>query len=192
MNDDATSKTSGPVMLATSKVLDPGPTRIGSLGKNVTLPRTVQLNVLIAGVICAVPGAVVGVILSQIIGGFSMIVLGALAGGFVGYVLVSWSPFQNESLVRFFTVQARTRTDRIETDCEGQGQEGLDRSDDTAICPSCYLEVEIDEYGDCKEHKIQRRFFVGICQLPRLIQGPVQIRGNAVEVDPHPQTQGSG
>lgn len=180
--DGKEKEPSGPVMLAATRVLHPGPVRIGSLSKNVTLPRTVQLNVVLAGAFCAVPGLVVGLMFGQIAGGWSTAILGALAGAFIGKILVTWSPYEKESLARFFTVVTKNRKGRIEVDCAGAGEFGIDRSDDTAVCPSCYREVEVRPDGAVRPHTVLRRFYIGICQLPSTIRGEITVQAAAVDL----------
>lgn len=167
-------------MLALTSLLRAGPTRIGSLGNHVQLPRAVRLNVIIAGAICAIPGLAFGAVIGQFIGGITMVVLGAAAGAGIGYVLVSWSPYRGETLIGWATVRAQARGGRIAGACAGVGAEGIDRSDDMAFCPRCHSERPVDPDGRMKEHETFRRFYVGVCQIVDVDEGPVTMYQSAV------------
>lgn len=182
MADGNHKEPSGPVMLAATRVLHPGPVRIGSLSKNVTLPRTVQLNVILAGAVCAVPGLLFGMLVGQFVGGWTVAILCALAGAFVGKLAVTWSPYEKESMTRFVSVVAQNRKGRIEVDCVGAGQIGEDRSDDVAVCPSCLREVPIRPDGAVRPHTVNRRFYIGICQLRETIRGDITVEAAAVDL----------
>lgn len=97
-------------MLCATKVLKPGPARIGSIGGGITLPRTVPVPVLIAGGI----GFTLGVAFGLVILGsfFTALTTGAL-GAAAGWVAVSYSPLRGESLGRWAGLEVTARLRRV-------------------------------------------------------------------------------
>jgi hypothetical protein len=93
-------------MLVATQVLRKQETRIGKLGQNFTLPRTVKLSTAIACGIGAFLGAIFGIVAS----GASMrgIALGMVFGAIAGYVFVTYSPMRNESLMTWLGLAAKS------------------------------------------------------------------------------------
>ena len=105
MSDNDSSEVRGPVMIAATKIIKPPPARIGSIGGNITLPRTVEVRKLAAGGV----GAGVGVMLSAAFGSLQFVLFGAIIGGFVGVALMSWSPSKGETFLQWIGVNAVAR-----------------------------------------------------------------------------------
>lgn len=182
MATDDEQASAGPAMLVCTRLLRPGPARIGSLGKNVHLPRSVQVNVLIAGAIMMVPGLIVGVILSKIAGGITTIVVGAAAGAFAGYMMVSWSPYRRESLVKYAAVTLQSRQGRVTLTCDGVGERAADVTADVGTCRTCRQEVPVKPDGTTKRHEIRRKVFVGLCPLPEVVVGEVTLTPSMLDL----------
>lgn len=170
-------------MLVCTSLLRPGPARIGSLGKNVHLPRSVQVNVAIATVLTAIPGLIAGSVLTQLVGGgITTIAVGGATGAMLGYVLVSWSPYRRESLLRVLQVVAASRQGRVSLLCDGVGHRASDVTADVGTCPSCQQEVPVKPDGTTKRHDIRRKVYVGLCPLPEVIVGEVTMVPSMIDL----------
>ena len=100
----------GPLMIVATEALTPPKVRIGHIGGNFTLPRTVPLASLIAGA-C---GALVGFLFALVVDpGLTFMVFGIVIGGAAGVAAVTMSPLKGESLSRWLGLQLRTRRQRI-------------------------------------------------------------------------------
>lgn len=95
----------GAAMVCATKIMNPGQIRIGRIGQQFTLPRTVPVRSLFAIAI----GAVVGVLFGRAIGGDSWVVSVAICS-MLGWGVVTYSPLQNESLMKWFELKIRNRT----------------------------------------------------------------------------------
>lgn len=95
----------GPVMLCATEILRPPPARVGSIGGGITLPRTVPLK----GLIAAVSGAFVGLLLTVWSGNIRVISVGIAVFGSLAVMSTNVSPLPGESL---FTWAALTVTRR--------------------------------------------------------------------------------
>lgn len=105
----------GPAMLAATNMLKPPPAVIGSLNKDITLPRTVRLTTLIAVII----GAAFGFLIAFIVfgPGLNALMYGPVLGGAAGWTTVSLSPLNGESLATWLGLQINgTRNRRLYVD----------------------------------------------------------------------------
>ncbi|MEV5751307.1 hypothetical protein AB0L00_26090 [Actinoallomurus sp. NPDC052308] len=109
MSDEA-EDLSGPVMLAATNMLKPPPAVIGSVNKEITLPRTIKLTTLLAVGIGAVLGFVTSLFLFGV--GMNALIYGPTVGGIVGWTLVSFSPLRGESLAMWLGLQANSARKR--------------------------------------------------------------------------------
>ncbi len=102
-------------MLAATNMLKPPPAVIGSLNKEITLPRTVRLTTLIAVVIGAAAGFLIAFF---VLGpGLNALMYGPVLGGAAGWATVNLSPLQGESLATWLGLQINgTRTRRLYVD----------------------------------------------------------------------------
>jgi hypothetical protein len=99
-------------MLVATEALKPPELRIGKIGENFTLPRTVRVASLVAGGAGGFTGVVfvsvfVGMTLSGVLYGF---ILGAL----LGTALISYSPLRGESLGRWAMLRFKARRRRVD------------------------------------------------------------------------------
>lgn len=101
----------GPVMLCATRVLKAPPARIGHIVGNVTLPRTVEIRVLIASVL----GAIGLFAIATPIVGLSLrsAMMSMIFGGFAGAASMKISPLQGETLFRWIGLEARSRVGRL-------------------------------------------------------------------------------
>lgn len=100
----------GPVMLVATEALRPPKLRIGKLGNNVTLPRTVPVASLLAGA----AGALLSVLIFTSIVGWSVakVAYSGVVGATIGVVLVTYSPLRGESLLKWFGLKVRSSRNR--------------------------------------------------------------------------------
>lgn len=103
-DEEHSQEPSGPLMIAATKILRAPPTRISSLGA-FTLPRSIAVRTAAIVVACAIPGALVGLIILKLQG----FMFGAIAGGMVGYVMATWSPVKGETLFQYLGAAGQTR-----------------------------------------------------------------------------------
>ena len=101
-------------MLVATDSLKAPELRIGTLGENITLPRTVRAASLVAAGV----GGFAGMVLSTIVLGMSIQTLsyGAILGGLVGTGLISYSPLKGESLGRWVLLKLKARRQRTTRD----------------------------------------------------------------------------
>lgn len=100
---DEDDRVRGPSMLAVTNMLKPPPAVIGSINKEITLPRTIKLTTL---AVVAV-GAVAGFLLSLFLFGAGLyaLIYGPAIGGGLGWGAVNFSPLQGESLAKWLGLQ---------------------------------------------------------------------------------------
>lgn len=103
--DRVSDRPRGPVMIAATDIMRPPPTRIGKIGGNITLPRTVPLKAAVAALV----GALVGLFFAFPIAGIGLnaLIWGGIVGGAAGVVAVTWSPLRGESLLRWLGLNVR-------------------------------------------------------------------------------------
>jgi hypothetical protein len=89
-------------MLAATSVLKPPPARVSRLGPGIKLPRTVEIKTL---AICSVLFTVFAA-LTWAMFGFSLqrILIGGVLGAIVGWLLVTYSPLEGETLGKWFSL----------------------------------------------------------------------------------------
>ncbi|MEV5709694.1 hypothetical protein [Actinoallomurus sp. NPDC052274] len=110
MSEEAVEDMRGPVMLAATNMLKPPPAVIGSINREITLPRTIKLTTLLAVGIGAVLGFVAALF---IVGaGIDALIYGPTLGGGVGWIVVSFSPLRGESLAKWLGLQANSARKR--------------------------------------------------------------------------------
>lgn len=101
----STQDVRGPVMLSATRIMKPGPARVGRLFGDVTLPRTVELPTLAAGA----TGAVLGLVIGLVFGGLRAALYGATIFGALGVFLVTYSPLEGESMARWLGLTLRSK-----------------------------------------------------------------------------------
>jgi hypothetical protein len=105
----------GPPMLILTNALKSPKVRVGHIGGNITLPRTIPLTSLLVGGGGAAFGILVGF---AIIGGVGPSVYCAVLGGAAGVGAVTWSPLKGESLLKWLGLRANTRRKALTMDGE--------------------------------------------------------------------------
>lgn len=114
MSDEA-PRVRGPVMLVATNMMRPPPTRIGKIGKDFVLPRTIPVLSLIGGVI----GSIFGLMIGLLFGSFQGILMGILFGAALGVGAVTLSPIKGESLGKWLGLSAASmRAAKVEIDGE--------------------------------------------------------------------------
>jgi hypothetical protein len=103
----------GPVMLVATEALKPPKLRVGKIGENFTLPRTVPAAALVSA-------SFFGLVFIGIFGGFvgytvQTVMYSAVVGGGFGVFLVSYSPMRGESLARWLGLKLKNRGKRPRT-----------------------------------------------------------------------------
>jgi hypothetical protein len=110
MSDEAEESMRGPVMLAATNMLKPPPAVIGSINKEITLPRTIKLTTLLSVGIGAVLGFLTALIIFGV--GLDALIYGPTMGGALGWGAVSFSPLRGESLAKWLGLQANSARQR--------------------------------------------------------------------------------
>lgn len=93
-------------MLAATNMLRPPPARIGKIGRNITLPRSVAVKDVVGG---AVGIVVLSIFVLPFFPDFTGLLVSVAGGGALGVLAVTWSPIKGESLWKWVTLQAETR-----------------------------------------------------------------------------------
>lgn len=86
-------------MLCATKVLDTGPARVGSIVGNITLPRTVEIRVLVAAAI----GSILLFLMTSFVLGISLrqTTMSLIIGGAIGVFTQKFSPAPGETVFSF-------------------------------------------------------------------------------------------
>jgi uncharacterized membrane protein YuzA (DUF378 family) len=87
----------GPQMVVATPVMKRGPVRISRIGSDITLPRPIRAVALVAMIIGGLVGALVGLV----VGGVSSTIYGAGIFMALSYVIVTFSPLQGESFLKW-------------------------------------------------------------------------------------------
>lgn len=111
MADDQRPK--GPTMLVATEALQPPKLRIGKIGNNFTLPRTVSAVKLITGAVSAL--VAVGIFGSFTGYTLSAVMYSATIGAVLGVSAVSYSPLRDESLARWLGLKLKSRKGKTRT-----------------------------------------------------------------------------
>jgi hypothetical protein len=94
----------GPVMLAATNMLKPPPPVVGSINREITLPRTIKLSTIAVGGAGAVLGFVIALALVGV--GINALLYGPTLGAAAGWAVVNFSPLPGESLATWLGLQA--------------------------------------------------------------------------------------
>jgi hypothetical protein len=97
-------------MIVATEALSSPKVRIGHIGGNFTLPRTVPLASLVAGAVGAFAGILVALVA---IPGVQSMMYCAVLGGIAGVLTVTYSPLKGESLSLWMGLKLRTRRQNI-------------------------------------------------------------------------------
>lgn len=107
----------GPLMIAATKILKPGPTRIARLVPGVTLPRTIPITTLFVVAGFSAFGLLVMLAL-PFFSSLTSILTGTVLFGGLGVVVTTYSPLKGESMLRWFGLEVSARRQRIEVNGE--------------------------------------------------------------------------
>lgn len=103
-------------MLAVTSILRPPPARIGQISEKIVLPRTIELRKLVASGVGVLGGMFlwfmpVGLFFNY---GLTSLFVTMGLGGFLGYLVVTWSPLRGESFGTWVGLSAgSTRPGRV-------------------------------------------------------------------------------
>jgi len=151
------------LMIVCTKVLRPGAPRIAKITRNFTLPRTVPVPQLAAGIIGAVLLLPVGLGSAAFGVPLGAGAVGGLAvGAMLGVGAVSWQPWKGESVARAAWVRADSLRKARRAVCPGAGT-AADRDEHLGafVCPVCGLAGRASRDGLVGTHDWRRRLFVG-------------------------------
>ena len=154
------------LMLSCTKVLRPGLPRLGKIGDNFVLPRTIHLPSLFGGMGGGLIGLMVGLlIVGPLVGGMTTAFGVACIGALAGIWLVSWQPWKGENIGRVAIVRARAITGSVKTVCAGSARlPDYDSAGGQFICKQCALVVELED-DLVPMHDWKRRLYTGIMEV---------------------------
>lgn len=102
---------SGPIMLVATNMMRPPPTRIGKIGQDIVLPRTIPLLSVMAGAV----GLLVGLMFTVPFGNFQTIAIGGILGAAAGVAAATMSPIKGESFAKWLGLTvANGRATKVE------------------------------------------------------------------------------
>ncbi|MBV8980618.1 MAG: hypothetical protein JO086_06935 [Acidimicrobiia bacterium] len=190
----ASESSGAPVMLAATSLLRPGPTRIGSLGKHITLPRTIRLAAMVA----VGGGAFCGLLVASVITPFLhlrwLLLWLSILGGCVGFVVVSWSPLKGETLFTWAALATKASLGRIQV-AGGPGYVVVRKASDPPPAPDAPIVAECgDDDGSGSDHLIayavtervpgpRAKAYIGIAPLASIASGRTTLLRAAVDVE---------
>lgn len=102
------SQDSGPLMMAATAVMKQGPSRIGSISKDIKLPRTILFKTFISVIIWGVLGMMIGAIFRS----FTSVLYGGIIFGIIAYFATTFSPLKGESLSKFLGLTLKAQRQR--------------------------------------------------------------------------------
>lgn len=111
----------GPAMLAMTGALKAPPQRISKIGNDITLPVTFQLAHIVASLLGGLLGLFFMVIFVSPFFNITIMyfLLSITFGGFLGIIVVTWSPLKGESFAKWMGLSFNSiRADKIEIDGE--------------------------------------------------------------------------
>ncbi len=173
-------------MLAATKLLRPGPTRVGSLGR-ITLPRTVRLRSLVSWMIGGTCGALLGAVAASLLGGLTPLAIGVFVGAGLGHVVTNVEPLPGENVLTYLRLASTSQRNRVVLN--GTKTRIVLWSLDDAP-PDGPAPVEVARTGSVVAYAVPvtrqlqagARAYIGICPLADVAAGPVRIAGGMVAV----------
>jgi hypothetical protein len=181
----------GHLMLAATRLLRPGPTRVGSLGR-ITLPRTVRLRSLVSWVVGGTCGLLVGAVVAAVLGGLIPLAIGVFVGAGLGHVVSNVEPLPGENVLSYLRLASASQRNRVALN-------GMRTR--IILCPlgdappDGPVPVEVARAGGVVAYAVPvtrqlqagARAYIGICPLAEVAAGPVRIAGNMVAVATRPE-----
>lgn len=173
-------------MLAATKLLRPGPTRIGSLGR-ITLPRTVRLRSLVSWMLGGAGGLVVGALVGAVLGGITPLAIGFFLGAGLGHVVTNLEPLPGENVLSYLRLASTSQRNRVVLNGTRTRIVLRPLGDEP---PAGDVPVEVARAGSVVAYAVPvtrqlqagALVSVGICPLPDVAAGPVRITGGMVPV----------
>ena len=165
-------------MMWTTPIFQPGPARVGKIGNNFVLPRSVPVNVLVAAPICATLGLIVGLLFVKVFSflpTFYVAGFATMTGGTAGAFLVTFKPWKGESINRVAMVRTQALMSTKSLVCPGSGLPAKYHDDiGTLACPQCGRAHNARDQITPK-HQWRRRVYLGIAPIPHPVTGEVDI-----------------
>lgn len=175
-------------MLAATKLLRPGPTRVGSLGR-ITLPRTVRLRSLVSWVVGGTGGLLIGAVVAAVLGGLTPLAIGVFVGAGLGHVVTNVEPLPGENVLTYLRLASTSQRNRVVLN-GARTRVVLRAAEDGP--PAGPVPVEVARAGSVVAYAVPvtgqlqsgARAYIGICPLADIAAGPVRITGGMVPVTP--------
>ena len=176
-------------MLAATNMLRPPPARIGSIGKSITLPRSVRLRVLLYVLGGLVPGFVAGAVVAAITGSFPAAATFVLGGGAIGGMCEVYK-IEGEPVLTYLRRTLLSTTNRLAVN--GNRYKVVVRRVDEGPPRGDSDPVEVARTGELVAFATPRvgraepgaKVYVGICPLDRMNFGEVTLLRAMVDVVP--------
>ena len=161
-------------MLDCTKAMRPGLPRIGKIGENFTLPRTVHLPTAIGAVGGGISGTVGAMMFGRFLIDTATAIIGlTILGALSGIVLVQWRPWSGEHAGQVFLVRFAALRGTARAVCVGSGRIAeRDLASGQDLCLRCGLGVKLED-GLTPQHFWKARFYEGIRPVPEPLTGPV-------------------
>ena len=102
------SKDNGPLMMAATAVMKQGPSRIGSISKDIKLPRTILFKTFISVLLWGLFGMMIGAIFRS----FNSVMYGGIIFGVLAYFATTFSPLKGESLTKYLGLTLKAQRER--------------------------------------------------------------------------------
>ena len=102
------SKDNGPLMMAATAVMKQGPSRIGSISKDIKLPRTILFKTFISVLLWGLFGMMIGAIIRS----FNSVMYGGIIFGVLAYFATTFSPLKGESLTKYLGLTLKAQRER--------------------------------------------------------------------------------
>lgn len=160
-------------MLDCTESMRPGAPRIGQIGENFALPRTVPLPAALAGTAGGLAGLLAGVLLgSRFIDTPTAVIGMTFIGIVVSVWLVQWRS-GGEHAGRVLLVRFTAYRGTVRTVCSGSARLPVaDPGSGHFLCPRCGLAVTPDD-GLTPSHEWKGRLYDGVVPVAAPLTGPI-------------------
>jgi hypothetical protein len=174
------------LMLAATRLLRPGPARVGSLGR-IGLPRSVPVRSLVAWAVGGAVGLLAGAVMRAVIGGLGPLAAGLVAGAALAHLAVVAEPLPGEHLLTWLQLTSAGRQRRVA---------GAGRRLCVVVLPAgdpppsggwvVAAAGDLVAWAAPADRRLQHgaTLAVGTCALEEVVVGPVRVTGGLVEVAP--------
>jgi hypothetical protein len=177
------------LMLAATSMHTAPPTRIGSIGKNITLPRAVRLKVIVYVMAGLVPGAIVGLIASQFLHSITVPLTIVALGGATGGLAEAYK-IQGVPVFRWLFRTARSTANHVAVNGDrhkvvvrkiADGPPAGDRNPVEIARTADLVAFATPQVGRIEPGA---RVYVGVCPLDKITFGQVTLLRSLVDVAP--------